>query len=200
MTPADYKATEWQDLLRGMNTRQIRKSLKGAVRSVARKVRQVALRNLASSGLQVEGNTRDWKAGLRARVYPDSKGTGFMLTVKPERKDGKGYHAGRRYGKTITRGSKSGSINKRKLPVLMWAEDGTRSRNVGGRKGFTRGKSRYTGKTVRHYKRGGHSTGKMPVYGFLEKSEPEAFRIVEGDLAKALELSVVKVASKAGFK
>lgn len=200
MDPKDYTGKEWTDLMREMTPRQLKNAMKGGYRRVAKKVREVGLRNLASSGLDVQGNRRDWKAGLRSWIY--SKGGGFLLTVQPKR-GGKetGYHANRRYGKTITRGPRSGNINQRKLPVLMFAEDGTRERNVGDRIGKSSffSKSRWSGNKVRNYKRSGHSTGKMKAYGFLEKTEPEGIRIVERDLAKDLEEAVMKAAKKAGL-
>lgn len=190
----------WTDLAREMTVKQLRNSLKGGYRRVAKKVTNVARGKLGSSGLKVQGNRRDWEKGIRTYIY--SKGGGFLITVNPRRgKKELGYHEGRRYGKTVTRGLRRGSVNQRKLPVLMWAEDGTNSRNVGSRVGGSSffGKSRVTGNRVRHYKRGGHSTGRMPAYGFLAKAEPEGFRIVETDLAKDLEVAVLKCARKAGL-
>jgi len=200
MDPKDYKGKEWTDLMREMNKRQLRNSLKGAYRRVSKKVTGIAQDKLASSGLDVQGNRSDWKKGIRSYIY--SRGGGFLITVKPERgKRERGYHANRRYGKTITRGIRSGNINQRKLPILMFAEDGTRQRNVGNRIGKSSffSKSRWSGKKVRNYKRGGHSTGSMPAYGFLEKSEAEGFRIVEAELGKELEAAVMKAAKKAGM-
>ena len=200
MDPKDYTGKEWTDLLREMNGRQIKNSLKGGFRRVGKKVREMALRHLISDGPAVAGDMSDWKKGLRLRIYP--KGNGFMLTVKPRKgKSEQGMHKNRRYGKTITRGARRGTVNTRKLPVIMWAEDGSRERHVGARVGGSSffSLSRWTGRKVRNYQRSGHSTGRMPSYRFLEKSEAEGYRIVESDLGKDVEEAVMKAAKKAGM-
>ena len=200
MDPKDYIGKEWTDLLREMNGRQIRNAMKSGLRRVAKKVTSVARRNLTSFGPGVAGDMSDWKKGVRSWIY--RKGNGFLLTVKPERGKGeKGMHKNRRYGKSITRGPRRGSINTRKLPILMFAEDGTRERNRGTRIGKTSffSISRWSGRKVRNYQRNGRSTGKMPAYKFLEKSEEEGYRIVESDLAKDVDAAVMKAAKKAGM-
>ena len=134
MDPKDYTGKEWTDLLREMNGRQIKNSMKGGYRRVAKKVTAVAQRNLMEHGPSVRGDMSDWLKGVRSWIYP--KGNGFLITVMPRRgKREKGYHKNRHYGKTITRGAGKGTVNNRKLPILMWAEDGTRERNRGVREG-----------------------------------------------------------------
>lgn len=199
MEPSEYTGKEWQDLLREMDGRTLKNTIKGAYRKVARRARQVAVNNLTSSKLKVKGDTSDWKKGIRAWVY--NKGSGFLLTVNPHRNKDAGFHKNRRYGKSITRGPRQGNINQRKLPVLMWAEDGTQERNRGTRNGKTSffRISRITGKRYRNYHRNGTATGKMPAYNFLQKSEAEARAIVERDLHKELEAAAIKAARKAGM-
>ena len=82
MKPEEYTGREWDELLREMNGTQIKKSLRGAIRAEARKSQKIAQGKLSTSGLQVKGNTSDWKKGIRVRIYPDNKGAGFMVTVK----------------------------------------------------------------------------------------------------------------------
>lgn len=178
MNPKDYTGTEWKELAKQFTTKQMRGSLKRAYRAEAKKARQIALSKLHAEDIDVQGNRADWDAGVRAHIY--SGGGGFMITVKGRSgRKGRGeksMHENRFYPKT-----------QRKLPVLMWAEDGTKPRKT---------KSK-TKKYVRLRK--GHKTGKMPEYGFLDKAAAEMYRTVEGDLAKEVEKAVRKVAKKSGF-
>lgn len=111
------------------------------------------------------------KKGIRLRVYP--RGGGFMITVKPYGKQG--YHVNR-FG-----------LEK---PVLMWAEEGTKFR-------FPR-KGAFVAKTDKGSIRITHM-GKMPAYHFLDDVERYAPPIIEKDIGKALEDSVMKRASRLGL-
>lgn len=176
MDPKDYTGKEWDDLLRQMNGRQIRNSMRRALRAEARNALRIAQSHLAGSGLQVRGSSADWKKGVRSFVY--RQGTGFMITVKAR-------SASRKTGK----GEKSMHENRRGLrkPVLMWAEEGTKARRTKTRtKSFAR-------------QRKGHSTGRMRAYGFLEKAAPEMYRTVGENLTPEVGAAVGKVAGKCGF-
>lgn len=177
MTPEEYTGKEWDDLLRQMNGKQIKKSMRGAIRAEAAKARKIAQSKLMASGLQVHGDRGDWKKGIRARFYPDNKGMGFMITVKA------------RAARNAGGGEKSMHKNRFgvKKPILMWAEDGT----------FIRKTKTQTKWGFR--KRKGHSTGKMGAYEFMEKATPEMFQSVEDGLLPEVEKSVTKVAQKCGF-
>lgn len=105
--PRNYDGREWSDLLRAMNARDVKASLKAAYRKEAGKVAQLARERLAGSGLRNAGRM---KRNVRVRVY--SRGGGFMVTVKPHGKSG--YY--------------TNSAGKQK-PVAMWAEEGTKPRS-----------------------------------------------------------------------
>ena len=111
------------------------------------------------------------KKGIRLRVYP--RGGGFMITVKPHGKQG--YHVNR-FG-----------LEK---PVVMWAEEGTKFR-------FPR-KGAFVTKTDKGFIRITRM-GKMPAYHFLDDVERYAPPIIEEDIGKALEDSVMKRASRLGL-
>lgn len=213
MDPKDYKGKEFDDLLRGMNARGIKLSMKRAVRAEAKKALGIARRALAGSSLRTpgitwkptkkhpahEGDTADWGKAIRSHIYSDRYGLGFLITVKAHRASkkqmaegdpGKGMHRNRR-----------GFFK----PVLMFAEEGTKPRMRGGKKirvkhgiyGTHRSsKTQYWTETIR---KDGSSTGKMPAYGFLEKATPEMFSAVESGLTPEVEVAVMKVARKYGF-
>ena len=176
MRPEDYTGKEWQELLKQMNGRQLRKTLRRAYRAEAKKAVAIAQRQLASSGLQVKGSMADWKRGVRSHIY--SRGGGFMVTVKARA-------ASRKTGK----GEKSMHTNRYgvKKPILMWAEEGTKTRKTKTQtKWFVR-------------KKKGHSTGRMGAYGFIEKATPEMFKSVEDGLTPEVGKAVQGVARKCGF-
>lgn len=173
MDPRKYDAREWTELAAKLDTRQMKRALKGAYRTEAAKVVKTARRSLATSGLQVKGNKADWQKGIRPYVY--SRGGGFMVTVKPGR------------GKNRT---KSMHRNRQGLekPVLMFAEDGTTARKTKTKtKRWTRARK-------------GHATGRMPAYGFLQRAQPEMYRKVEEGLLPQVEKQVRKAAARAGFQ
>lgn len=175
MNPKDYTGKEWAELSRLLTPRQIRNSVKRAYRREANKACKIAVRTLRVSGLRVKGDNSDWEKGIRPYIY--SRGGGFLVTVKA-----KGTN---RQGK----GEKGMHKNRAgvKKPVLMWAEDGTAVRK-------TKSRSR-----VFIRKRKGHSTGRMPGYGFLDKATPGMFQSVEAGLFPEIEAAMDKVARKAGI-
>lgn len=196
MDPKDYTGKEWDDLLREMNAQQIKASIRGAMRAEAKKAVAIAQRYLASSGLNVQGDTADWKKGIRYYIYSPSRATGFLVTVKARA-------ASRKTGK----GEKSMHRNRfgARKPILMWAVEGTQPRKRGGRKFTVKNgiygthrteKNRYWKET---YRIGGVSTGRMGKYPFLEEATSEMFQNVENGLTPELGKAVVKVARKCGF-
>lgn len=177
MNPKEYTGSEWTQLLRRMDGRQIKRSLMGAIRREANKARKIAQARLTTSGLDVKGNTSDWKKGIRTRIYPGNKGTGFLVTVKARVANRKGG------------AEKSMHTNRFgfRKPVLMWAEEGTSFRRTKSqtRWGIRRRKS--------------HSTGRMEAYRFLEDATPEMFNEVESGLVAEIDNAVGLIARKCGF-
>lgn len=176
MNDNNYTGEDWVRLAKEMTPRMIRNSVKRAYRAVGKKAREIAVSSLNSSGLSVLGNASDWKKGVRLHIY--SKGGGFLVSVrgKAANKSGKGersMHKNRFYGKT-----------KRALPILQWAEEGTRERKT-----KTKGRQRKA-----------HSTGHMRKYGFLESASGRMYTAVENGLQGEVEQAVYKVAAKNGFR
>ena len=123
---SDNAAQPLEDMLKLMDSRQIRKTMRGAYGAEARKVVKIARSHLASKSIEVRGSQADWAKGIRPYVY--SGIGGFMVTVKGIK--GKSMHVNR---------------NLDKKPILMWAEDGTKRRHT---KTATRV---WTRKRKRHY-------------------------------------------------
>lgn len=169
------------DVYAALDMAEQRKVLRRAMGKEGARVRRVAVANLGSSGLG-KGTYRSVSRGIYTRVYPANYGTGFMVSTKP-------------------RGDKGVHVNRQvlKKPVLMWVEDGTRVRNVGRRGKSFFGKSRFTGKAIRHYVRGGHSTGRMRSYGFMAKTERETGASVEGNLFAQFSSNLDKTARRRGL-
>lgn len=174
-----YNAQEWTELLKRMDARQLKGALRKSVRREAAKARKTALASLHSSSLKVRGNRNDLDKGLRTFLYTSRKALGFLVTVKAR--------AANRNGK----GEKGMHLNRfgLKKPVLMWAEDG-----AGTPVRTTESKTK-----VYARKREAHSTGKMPAYGFLAKSQEGMFRQVEEGLVGEIEKAVEEAARKSGM-
>lgn len=171
MDPQEYKGTEWRKLLDGMTAKEIKSTLKKSYRVVGNKARKIALEKLRASGLKTNASL---EKSLRLYVY--GRGGGFVLTTKARSsrnsKNERGMY-------TNSRGMKK--------PVLMWAAEGTKKR-------CTKSKTRIFVRV-----RKGHNTGSMANYRFMDAATPEAYKIVEADLAADIETIVIKTAKKAGL-
>lgn len=198
MDPEQYNASEWKELAKQLTAKQLRGALKSAYRKEAKKAVNIARAKLLATGMSVKGNRSDWAKGVRSYIY--SKGGGFLVTVKG-RAGARGkelsMHENRRYPTT-----------KRRLPILMWADTGTRQRYSGpGERGYEWGRTKRI--STRHgivYKirrrqvrTSGINRGKMPAYRFLDKASPAMYRSVEVGLLPEVENAVRKAAAKAGF-
>lgn len=167
---------------RALDMKSQRKAMRSAMRREGNTLKKAAVSNLESSRIG-KGTRRSLSTGIYVRTYPERYGLGFMVSVKPH---------GRRKGIHLNR------QNKEK-PVLMWAEDGTLPRKSGRRISSFFGKSRFTGKSIRRYLRGGMNRGKMPGYGFLAKTERQTGAQVEGDLFDSFRKNLEKAARKQGL-
>lgn len=175
-------AKPFADVYKALDLKTQRKAMRSAMRKEGNRLKKTAVDNLGQSGIGA-GKKRNLSSGIYVRTYPDRYGLGFMVSVKPHGKR-KGIHLNRQ--------------NKEK-PVLMWAEDGTRFRRVGRRISSFFGKSRFTGKKVRQYLRGGASRGKMKRYAFLAKTEQQTGDSVEKNLFDAFQSNVERAARKQGL-
>lgn len=197
MDPKHYTAEEWNELTRQLTPRQMRNALKGAYRREAGRAVNIARSSLRQSGLKVEGNSADWEKGVRSHVY--SRGGGFLVTVR---------------GRSSGRNRKERSMHENRrglhLPVLMWAEEGTRMRYSGpggwhyeySRAGNAKLAARHGAKYKLRKTRVRHSgipRGRMKAYGFLERAAPQMFRSVEAGLLPDVEKAVVRIARRCGL-
>ncbi len=161
----------WQKL----SPKEQRKSMTSAMRREANRLKRTAKANIKASGLSTRTGV---DRGVYARVYPKRYGLGFMVSVKP-------------HGKRAIHTNRQG----KQKPVLMFAEEGTTDRNVGTRKsGASWAKGKYAAKRYRQYKRTGHSTGRMPKYGFIERTEQTETAGIEQRLFADFERNVAKAA------
>lgn len=157
-------ARPFAEVYEALDPKEHRKAMRSAMRRQGNRLKRQAAANLQASGIG-QGTAQRLSKGIRLRVYPERYGAGFMLSVKPNRK--KGYHRNRR------------GLEK---PVLMWAEEGTGERRTKSRtRFFTRSRK-------------GHSTGRMPRYGFMRRTEEQETHTVEqtlfGDFQDSLERAV----------
>lgn len=169
-------------IYKALDMKSQRKAMRSAMRKEGNRLKKEAESNLAQSGIG-HGTKRSLSKGIYVRTYPDRYGLGFMVSVKPHGHR-KGVHLNRQ--------------NKEK-PVLMWAEDGTRLRKVGRRISSFMSKSRFTGKRIRQYLRGGASRGKMGRYGFLAKTEAQTEGGVETNLFDAFQKNLERAARRQGL-
>lgn len=145
MSGVGYDDSNLQRLFAEMESKVRTRTLKGAFRRAANKVRKTAVQNLRSK----LNSSRELERGVRALVW--KRKAGFRVTVgtKKANKKGKGeagYYISRK------RRGKPGATGK---PVLMWAELGTKQRT-------TKSKTRIFTRS-----RKGHNTGRMKRYGFM---------------------------------
>lgn len=165
-----YTGQEWTDLLRAMDARQIKSSLKAAYRRCGNLIRNVAYTDLQSKSIR---NASKMKRLIRVYVYP--RGGGFMITVKPHGKQG--YytnHAG---------------FQK---PVLMWAQDGTEEREPRRDAGFVARFNDGNFRPVKHM-------GMERVYNFLKGAEQQGSGIIERELPSEIEHAAIKRMEKEGW-
>ncbi len=170
------------DVYKALDVKDQRKAMRSAMRKEGNRLKKAAVSNLGQSGIG-HGTKRSLSSGIYVRTYPDRYGLGFMVSVKPHGKR-KGIHLNRQ---------------NREKPVLMWAEDGTRYRHAGRRLSSFMGKSRFTGKKVRQYLRGGASRGKMKRYAFLAKTEQQTAGSVETNLFGVFQKNLERAARKQGL-
>lgn len=159
-----YDDHNLQALFEELDPRARARSLKGAMRTAAKKMRRRAVENLRASGL---ASSRDMERGVRALVF--KRVAGFRVTIGTERasKRNKGHEKGFH-------------INRRGLhkPVLIWAEAGTQDRATAT----------------------GHRTGRMPAYGFMQKTLEQNAAATGQELQDALAQNITRIAAKYGAR
>ena len=187
-----------EKMMHDLEPKRRMQAVKGAFRKAANKVRKQAVSNLREKRSQIlssreKANRRvdpgknpnpELEKGIRALVY--KRKTGFRVTVgtKKANKKGlgeKGFHTNRRE-------LKKPEEERRKLPILLWAETGTKERHTKTRTKIFRRKKK------------GHYTGRMPTMGFMDKTRKEVEEKVTDDLKNAIEENIIKTARKYGTR
>ncbi len=172
MADVRYDDSKLRGLFSEMDVKLRLKSLKGAFRREANKVRRTAINNLRAD---LDSN-RDLEKGIRAIVF--KRQAGFRVTVGTKRANKNG------------KGERGFHVNRQglKKPVLIWAENGTKERT-------TKTKTK-----VYIRARKGHSTGRMKRYGFMRQTQTDVRESVENDLRNEIRENVVRIANKYGCK
>lgn len=163
-----YDDKQLQDLFKQMDVSERLKALKGAFRKQAGKVKAKSVANLRSSGLHTN---RTLEKGIRAGIF--KKKAGFTVTIYPKGQRG------------LYKSSKSKS---RAVPVLLFAEGGTKERYTKNRLG------------ILGHARKGHYAGKMRPYEFQKKTLAQVKEPVTNELHDELIKSVIKVSERYGCK
>lgn len=168
-----YEDGNLQRLFAELEPRRRTQALKGGFRKAAGHVRKKAVGNLR----QAIHTDKDLEKGVRAIVFRQTAGFRVTIGTKKSGRNGKG-EAGMH---TNRRGLKK--------PVLIWAEEGTKTRTTksGG------------GKRAARY-RAAHSTGSMPRYGFMAKTRDEVSGTVTEELRRDIADNVERIAKKYGCK
>ncbi len=173
MPEVRYEDGNLQRLFAELEPKRRTQALKGGFRKAANKVRKKAVSNLR----EAIHTDKDLEKGVRAIVFKQKAGFRVTIGTKKAGKNGKG-EAGMH---TNRRGLKK--------PVLIWAEEGTKSRTT---------KSSGGKRSARY--RAAHSTGSMPRFGFMAKTRDEVRDTVTEDMHKMVTENVERIAKKYGCK
>jgi len=169
-----YDGKEFTDVLRVMDARQLKLTLKSAYRKEGRIVEQVAASATALSGPHAGSTLRHGAAvGASAKVFVYRQGGGFMVDARAR---------GRRGAQYVN----SAGATK---PVLMWATEGT----------AVRGRTNWDGKDSGHKRRRGAYRGRMPRYDIIDRAEAMSVSFVETDLQGEIEAATWRRAKKMGL-
>ncbi len=185
-----YDIENLQNFLNELKPEARKKLFQSGIRRAAEKMRKAAVANLRGSGLKLSAGSSIEK-GIKKKLY--RKVPGFRITIGSQKNVGGRKRSGRgysyRYGKTRsvwTDFTLQKTSRGKELPILIWAEGGTDRR-------FT--KRRFFSK-----KGSGHSTGWMPEFGFMKKTEAEEMPGVSENLKKTIIDTIHRKAKKYGGK
>lgn len=173
MADVQYDDGNLQRLFAELEPKRRTQALKAGFRKAANNVRKKAVANLR----EAIHTDKDLEKGVRAIVFKRRAGFRVTIGTKKAGKNGKG-EAGMH---TNRRGLKK--------PVLIWAEEGTQQRatkSSGGKRAARL--------------RAGHNTGRMPRYGFMDKTRSEVRDTVTEDMHRMVTESVEHIAKKYGCK
>lgn len=173
-----FEGKEFSDVLRAMDARQLKLTLKSAYRKEGKKVKgiveEVAAAATPIGGKHAGSALRHGAAvGASAKVFVYSRGGGFMVDARARGRRGAQY-------------TNSAGATK---PVLMWATEGT----------AVRGRTNWSGKGKGHKKRRGAYRGRMPRYDIIDRAEAQAVVFVGIDLQGEVEAAAWRRAKKMGL-
>lgn len=192
----EYDDRKLQELFREMDEKHRLKALKGVFRTEGNKVKKIAARILRT---KMKSN-RKLEACIRVVVAKEEPQ--FSVTVKPER-------GATRKGRYMRGRQKKGCYTNRRglsVPVLYWAEDGTKPRYTKSTEGNRGGwlpswiRDPLTGKRRRSHATNKAYRGKMPALGFMARAKVLAAPQVTDGLHEAVRAYTVKIAKKYGCK
>ena len=190
----EYDDRKLQELFGEMDEKHRLKALKGAFRAEGNKVRKIAVGNLRS---KMRSNR---KLETCIRVVVSKKKPQFTVTASPKgRLTMSGKYGGRRQVKGYYTNRRGVSV-----PVLVWAEDGTKPRytrrTAGNRGGWLSGLDPMSRKRLRSKSSKGAYRGRMPAMGFMARAKVQAAPQVTDGLHEAVRAYTVKTAKKYGCK
>lgn len=174
-------------LVESMTPAQLRRALKGALKSEARHVVKAAKQNMRTAPIR---RAAALSSGIRGDVMRGTRG--FYVSVTPERWGRRKYRqaaaAAARGKKKRRKGIHTNSAGKDK-PVLMWAESGTASR-------MSRGSGSQRRTRGNMFGRKGYEAGRG--LGFLKRTEQAEFNGSVSRIHQALCGQIAKIAEKYG--
>ena len=174
MADFEYDDKNLQKLFDELEPKRRVQALRGAFRKEANRLKKAAIANLRSS---IKSN-RDLEKGVRTIVFKEK--AGFRVTVGT--KKGKGANGtGGYYANKYERTQKKRW--PRRVPVLIWTEDGTNSRS-----------------TTQKVGRGRRSTDSLKASLFLERAQRDLSGSVTENLRKEIVNSIIKTSKKYGGK
>ena len=174
-----YDDAQLQELFKQLDVKQQVKAMKGAFSREARNFRKKVVNTLTSTpggrrGRPLAIEDYDAERQIRARVF--KKVMGFQVTLKPKRKTRYGYHHNRR---------------GQDLPILLWAEGGTKERR-------TKTNSGKHNRTWTWRLRARHKTGAMPAYRFMSITRDREKDNVTASLHNEIRKYVTNAAKRNG--
>lgn len=169
----DYDDSHLQQLFAEMEPKRRLQAINGGFRREANQVRKTAINNLRSS----VRSDKNLEKGVRAIVFKRKAGFRVTIGTKQANKAGNGeagFHKNRQ---------------GLKKPVLIWAEDGTKSR-----------KTKSSGGKRADRRRSAHNTGRMKRYGFMAQTLNGVRDTVTANIHTMVAENIEKVAKKYGTK
>lgn len=167
-----YDDSRLRRLFAEFEPKQRRKVFRDAFRRTGNKVRKVARRNLRGTKLH---NAAKMTRNVRLVVF--KRDAGFRVTA-----------AGLKFKRNTMHRNRRG----KERPVLQWAEPGTSPRYSGKQRGRPGRRRRETLSSSRRYR------GRMPRYGFIEKTRMQVEGTIGAELQKEINLQVDAIAKKYG--